>query len=154
LVNPAVAPSTKYIVLEKYTVAQGQEDYRYISNDSDIVVVVNTQNDINIALYQDGQYFYIIDIDTVKRYDKIASEFIPTLDYKVYVGRDKIKFQYIHNADYESRIDPGLTNLIDVFVLTKQYDIAYRQWLAGSLSTEPLPPSSDFLYNLLSPELN
>ena len=134
--------------------AQGQEDYRYISNDSDIVVVVNTQNDIVISQHQDGQYFYIVDIDTVKRYDKIASDFIPTLDYKVFVGRDKIKFQYIHNADYESRIDPGLTNLIDVFVLTKQYDIAYRQWLSGAGTTEPLPPSSDFLYNLLSPELN
>ena len=154
LVAPDVLPLTKYIVLEKYFVTQGQEDYRYISNDSDIVVIVNTQNDIVISQYQDGQYFYIVDIDTVKRYDKIASDFIPTLDYKVFVGRDKIKFQYIHNADYESRIDPGLTNLIDVFVLTKQYDIAYRQWLSGAGTTEPLPPSSDFLYNLLSPELN
>jgi hypothetical protein len=153
LFDQLVIPNT-YIVLEKYVVAQGQEDYRYISNDSDIVVVVNTQNDIVISQYQDGQYFYIVDIDTVKIYDKIASNFIPTLDYKVFVGRDKIKFQYIHNADYESRIDPGLTNLIDVFVLTKQYDIAYRQWLSGAGTTEPLPPSSDFLYNLLSPELN
>ena len=153
LFDQLVTPNT-YIILEKYVVAQGQEDYRYISNDSDIVVVVNTQNDIVISQYQDGQYFYIVDIDTVKRYDKIASDFIPTLDYKVFVGRDKIKFQYIHNADYESRIDPGLTNLIDVFVLTKQYDIAYRQWLSGAGTTEPLPPSSDFLYNLLSPELN
>jgi hypothetical protein len=153
LFDQLVAPNT-YIILEKYVVTQGQEDYRYISNDSDIVVIVNTQNDIVISQYQDGQYFYIEDIDTVKRYDKIASDFIPTLDYKVFVGRDKIKFQYIHNADYESRIDPGLTNLIDVFVLTKQYDIAYRQWLSGAGTTEPLPPSSDFLYNLLSPELN
>jgi hypothetical protein len=153
LFDQLVIPNT-YIVLEKYVVAQGQEDYRYISNDSDIVVIVNTQNDIVISQYQDGQYFYIVDIDTVKRYDKIVSDFIPTLDYKVFAGRDKIKFQYIHNADYESRIDPGLTNLIDVFVLTKQYDIAYRQWLSGAGTTEPLPPSSDFLYNLLSPELN
>jgi len=154
LVAPSVLPLTKYIVLEKYFVTQGQEDYRYISNDSDIVVIVNTQNDIVISQYQDGQYFYIVDINTVKRYDKIASDFIPTLDYKVFVGRDKIKFQYIHNADYEARIDPGLTNLIDVVVLTKQYDIDYRQWLSGAGTTEPLPPSSDFLYNLLSPELN
>jgi hypothetical protein len=86
--------------------------------------------------------------------DKIAAEFVPSLDYKVFVGRDNIKFQYIHNADYESRIDPGLTNLIDVFVLTKQYDVNYRQWLTGSLTNQPLPPSSDFLYNLLSPDLN
>ena len=153
LFDQLVSPNM-YIVLEKYIVTQGQEDYRYVSNDNDIVVIVDTQNDIEISQYQDGQYFYIKDIDTVKRYDKIASDFIPTLDYKVFVGRDKIKFQYIHNADYESRIDPGLTNLIDVFVLTKQYDIAYRQWLSGAGTTEPLPPSSDFLYNLLSPDLN
>jgi hypothetical protein len=72
----------------------------------------------------------------------------------VYEGRSNIKFQYIHNADYESRIDPGLTNLIDVFILTKDYDKVFREWLDGTRITEPLAPSSDFLYNLLSSDLN
>ena len=72
----------------------------------------------------------------------------------VYIGRSNIKFQYIHNADYESRIDPGLTNLIDVFILAKDYDKTFREWLDGTRTVEPLAPSSDFLYNLLSTDLN
>ena len=39
-------------------------------------------------------------------------------------------------------------------MLTKQYDQNFRQWLNGSLSSEPLPPSQDTLYNLMSTDLN
>jgi hypothetical protein len=70
------------------------------------------------------------------------------------VGRDHLKFQYIHNADYESRIDPGASNIIDIFVLTKTYDVKYRQWLNGSINDRPLPPSSAELYDLVSANLN
>jgi len=143
----------RYIILEKYFLDKGQEDYRYVNND-DKVVIASSQSLINVSNYEDGQYFYFVDTNTVKKLNKISSEFNPTLDYQIYIGRDKIRFQYIHNADYEARIDPGLTNLIDVYILTKQYDINYRQWLNGSIANKPLPPSSDFLFNLLSPELN
>jgi hypothetical protein len=158
IVAPDVSSLDKYVVMEKYSIAQGQEDYRFVSNDNNttygLIEILESQQPVNINNYADGQYFYFTNTKTVKRLDKVASEFIPTLDYRVYVGRDNIKFQYIHNADYESRIDPGLTNVIDIFVLTKPYDIAYRQWLNGSLTTQPLPPSSDELYNLLSPDLS
>ena len=43
---------------------------------------------------------------------------------------------------------------MDVFVLTKSYDITYRQWINGANIDEPLPPSSDELYNTLAPSLN
>jgi hypothetical protein len=72
----------------------------------------------------------------------------------VFIGRDNLKFQYIHNADYESRLDPGVTNIVDIYVLTRRYDQSFRQWLTGSLQEEPLPLSSDSLYSLLSSDLN
>lgn len=149
-----IVDTDSYIILEKYFLDKGQEDYRYVSNQDNKVIIVVSQGLVNVANYNDGQYFYFLDTKVVKKLNKISSEFSPTLDYRVYLGRDTIKFQYIHNADYEARIDPGLTNLIDVYVLTKQYDINYRQWLNDSLDSKPLPPSSDFLYNLLSSELN
>ena len=43
---------------------------------------------------------------------------------------------------------------MDVFVLTVGYDRQFRQWLAGAVSTMPLPPSSDELNNALAPTLN
>jgi hypothetical protein len=146
----------RYIILEKYSIDSTQEDYRYVTNADDKVIIADTEAGVNLAnpTILDGQYFYFIRTNTVKRLKKISSEFITSLDYKVFLGRDNIKFQYIHNADYEARIDPGLTNLIDIFVLTKQYDIEYRQWLNGTVSAEPMPLSSDALYNLLSPDLN
>ena len=145
----------KYVVLELYTIDTGQEDYRYIDNINEVVLILSSQTAIsNLNSYNDGQYFYFIDTNTVKKLNLVTGKLEPSLDYKCFVGRDKIKFQYIHNADYESRIDPGLTNLIDVFVLTKSYDKVYREWLDGTRTVEPLPPSSDALYNLLSPGLN
>ena len=155
VVDPYTNKLSKYVVLEKYTIETGQEDYKWIDNSNDTVIILNSESEIiSIDNYTNGQYFYFIDTDTVKKLNKSTSKLSPSLDYKVYSGRDNIKFQYIHNADYESRIDPGITNLIDVFVLTKDYDKTFREWLDGTATEEPLPPSSDFLYNLLSADLN
>ncbi len=154
IVTPSIDPTTKYIIEEKYEISQGQEDYRWVSNKDNKVIILETETLLNISLYNDGQYFYFIDTNVVKKLDKAQNILVVSLDYRVYTGRSNLKFQYIHNADYESRIDPGVTNLMDVYVLTRRYDQTFRQWLNGTLASEPLPPSSDSLYNLLSPELN
>ena len=145
----------QYIVLGLYTVEQGQEDYKYIDNSSGIVQIFANANSLNsYSTYVDGQYFYFIDSDTVVKLNQATSTLVPTLDYKVFVGRDNLKFQYTHSADDQSRIDPGVSNIIDVFILTLGYDTIFRQWLTGAIDTEPLPPSSDELYNTIAPQLN
>lgn len=155
IVAPTVNVTSKYVVLERYTIEQGQEDYRWFDNSNSTVLIYNSESEVvNLNLFANGQYFYFIDSDTVKKLDLTTSKLVVSIDYVVYQGRSNLKFQYVHNADYETRIDPGLTNLIDVFVLTKQYDKEFREWLDGIRETEPLPLSSDALYNLLSLELN
>ena len=154
LVQPTVNPLTKYVILEKYTIEQGQEDYRYVSNAAETVLIFETETPSVSSGKSDGQYFYFIDTNVVKKLNKTLGRLVASLDYRVYQGRDNIKFQYVHNADYESRIDPGMSNIIDIFVLTKTYDVQFRQWLNGSLEYEPLPPSSDTLYQTLAPSLN
>lgn len=161
-----IVGTDSYVVLGRYEVFQGQEDYKIIDNSNYTVLICNSESELNVATsgsiivngtsYAVGQYFYFKDTQLVKKFTTSTPSNVLeiTLDYKVYIGRDKIKFQYIHNADFDSRIDPGLTNLIDVFVLTKQYDKQFRQWVLGSLAEEPLPPSSDALYNTLAPSLN
>jgi hypothetical protein len=148
--NP-VDDNNKYIILERYVIAYGQEDYKLFNNSNSTVTILETQPS-NTSGYTTGQYFYFKDAGVVKQFNN--GNFTLSLNYKVYNGRRDVKFQYIHNADYESRIDPGLTNIIDTFILTKQYDKTYRQWLAGSRTTEPLAPSTDYLYTLLSTDLN
>ena len=145
----------KFIIQEKYTISQGQEDYRYFDNSSQTVLIKASKVYVTVNEKVSGQYFYFVDTNTVVYYnEKLADPFVPTLDYKVYIGRDKLKFQYIHNADYDSRIDPGASNIIDVYLLTKSYDTTFRQWLSGANVTKPLPPSSNELYDLVSGTLN
>jgi len=146
-----VPNKSRYVVLEKYVIDRGQEDYRYVSNhDNKVIIVDQLPTDVNN--YAQGQCFYRTSDEIV--YTLVQGKFSPTLNYRVFVGRDKLRFQYIHNADYESRIDPGITNIVDIYILTKQYDIEYRQWVSGTLTAEPRPPSTDYLHTMLSPELN
>jgi hypothetical protein len=166
LFNDLVAPNSnsitiqnKYKVFEKYSISQGQEDYRYVNNDSGIVQIFNSESQIydnpsGLNFWPDVQYFYFINTNVVKKLIKTPVSITPTLDYKVHIGRDKLKFQYVHNADYESRIDPGVSNIIDVYVLTKTYDTEFRQWLSGSLTIRPLPPSSNEIYDFIADSLN
>ena len=148
-----------FVVLERYEVFHGQEDYRIFSNKNNTVAFFETESLaiaelLNTNTYAVGQYFYFADIKLVKKFTQLPTKLEITLDYKVFPGRDGLKFQYVHQANADSRIDPGLTNIVDVFILTKQYDKEYRRWLAGSIQDEPLPPSSTSLYNTLAPSLN
>ena len=161
IVNPDILPNeNRYIIEEKYVISEGQEDYRYTDNiDSNMkkkVIILPSELDIPLPYseYDVGQHFYFIDTNTIKRINSSKSGLIASLDYKVYFGRPKLKFQYTHSADYDTRIDPSASNIIDIFILTKSYDIAFRQWLIGAREDRPLPPSSNELYNVLSPSLN
>ena len=153
--NSLIEYNDRYIVLEKYTIEPGQEDYKFINNSSNTVKILSSENDItSLTNYTDGQYFYFIDANVVKQLDLIHSKLNASLDYKVYQGRKGLKFQYVHSADYEARIDPSASNIIDIYILTKNYDVQFRQWLLGSRTYEPLPLSSDALFLSLSPSLN
>ena len=138
-----------YILQEKYSISLGQDDYRYTVKDSKITIEDNE----SITTGDPGSYHYFPIAAVVKK-ASTTGILEPTLDYKVYEGRSNLKFQYIHNANYESRIDPGLSNIIDVYILTKSYDTEFRKWVVGSVSSKPLPPSSAELYNIVAPTLN
>ena len=69
-----------------------------------------------------------------------------TADYKAQVGRSDLKFQYVHSADEGNRIDPSASNIIDVYMLTRNYNNSFRKYLQGVTSVMPLPPSTDELF--------
>jgi hypothetical protein len=140
-----------YVFQEKYAISTGQDDYRYVNNMNDSKV--NIVADETIYSGVAGQYYYFPTTNVVKLAEP-SGMLQPTLDYKAYEGRANLKFQYVHNANYDSRIDPGLSNIIDVFILTKGYDTAFRKWVSGAISIKPLPPSSTELYNTVASSLN
>jgi hypothetical protein len=156
VVNTTTTPlQTRYVVLERYDVVAGQQDYRYRNNSDEKVLMVTNELAVgNLNSYSDGQYFYFANNDVVKKLDKIQGRFNTSLDYKVFPGRAELKFQYVHSADYETRIDPGQSNIIDLFILTREYDVEFRKWLSGNLESEPLPSSTDQLTLSLAPTLD
>ena len=58
-----------------------------------------------------------------------------------YAGRKNLKFHWKHIALTNIRIDPSVTNIIETYILTNNYDIEYRKWLEtdGKEITRPLP---------------
>jgi hypothetical protein len=97
-------------------------------------------------------YFYDPTIDVLKTYSDVTHTFQLAPTYKAFVGRKGLKFHYQHNSGDDRRLDPSKTNLIDIYLLTKTYDTAYRNWLVSG-GTEPLPPTSSSLEENYAPAL-
>jgi hypothetical protein len=153
IVAPSTNPAEKFIFQKSRTNLDGVTDYYYIKNENDLIKVFTTQGVIDANTLTNGQLVYIMDEDVVKVFYS-GGNYVITTEYKAFVGRDVLKFQYIHAADESARIDPAPLNIIDVYMLTKSYDTQYRLWLNGDITTRPLPPSSDALYINFGQQMN
>lgn len=145
----------KYVFLEKVTTTDGVEDFRYVSASTiNIIILQNIASLAPLSSYTDRQLFYFVEENIFQILNKTTGTLSITTDYRARSGRDELKFQYIHAADPNSRIDPSASNIIDMYILTKAYDIDFRQWLDGTTTTKPLPPSSDDLFINYGTQLN
>ena len=54
-------------------------------------------------------------------------------------GRQDLYFQYRHNSPLTARIDPGTTNIIDLYVVTQAYYTAYQNWIRDTTNTVTEP---------------
>jgi hypothetical protein len=70
------------------------------------------------------------------------------------VGRSSLKFHYVHVADSNYRIDPSASNIIDTYLLTRNYDTEIRKYLTGGRATEPKPESNDQLFRNYGGSIN
>ena len=124
-------PSTKYIFQKKYTTSDGVEDYRYVDNAIEgIQVKANVGAVGAYSQYTAGQSF-TMDTELFYVLDSAKKNLQLTKDYRGYTGRSGLKFRYLHSADYNQRIDPSPSNIMDCYLLTRTYDAQYRQFLAG-----------------------
>jgi len=113
------------LALSQYTV--GQTFYAYNQYPSNTIT---------------NQVFYTITRDS-------TGNNMLTVDntYAARVGRQGFYFQYRHNSPLSSRIDPGSTNIIDLYLVTNAYYTAYQNWIQDVTGTvsEPSPPTIDEL---------
>jgi hypothetical protein len=63
--------------------------------------------------------------------------------YSVETGRQGLSYQYRHNSNNTTRIDPVTTNIIDLYLVTQAYYTEYTNWLVDTTNTipEPIRPS-------------
>jgi len=135
-----------YIFLKETTASDGQTDYQIVDED---IIIERREADINIndERFKDGTLIYFFDVNEnrVKRVNKSTNTLTIASEYKGVRGRDNLKFQYIHNASVDRRIDPSVSNIIDIFLLTRSYDREFREFLVGARANQPVPPTSEGL---------
>jgi hypothetical protein len=146
----------QYLFFEEIVDDTGSTIYTLVDNSNDLILVRQTEGSINITDFTDGQliYFYDSAENRVKQVNKTTNTLDLKSNYKANIGRRNLKFQYIHNAGVDRRIDPSVSNIIDIYLLTRSYDTSFRNYLAGAVSTEPEAPSSDGLRVNFGSKLN
>jgi hypothetical protein len=112
-----------------------------------------TQLNNNIYQYTNGDVVYTL--SPTQKFFQIArtADSISKTDvsenYTVRNGRQDVKFQYRHNAPSDRRIDPSPSNIIDVYILEKNYADDYIAWTrdyTGAVQ-QPVEPTPESLRN-------
>ena len=160
IVAPSVNPEAKLVFLEKTVDFDNLERYLLVEAgrvnseyptldainaikseyfDGQIFYAWNQDPDVSI----DNQTFYLLSVNSlgVGTLTDVSSEWVAR------TGRQDLFFQYRHNSPLTSRLDPGTTNIIDLYVVTLQYYTAYQNWIKDSTGTvaAPTPPTIDQL---------
>jgi len=149
IVAPSVAPSTKLVFLQQTVDFDNLERYLLVEKG-----IVNsdyaTLDDIELIKeqYPSGQVFYATTSEYFYQLSINAFTGVRTLvdvsnSWIARVGRQDLFFQYRHNSPLTARIDPGTTNIIDLYVVTAQYYRAYQNYITDATGTvpEPTPPT-------------
>ena len=145
-VEPTLSESTKFVFFEKYISYDNIERFRPYAASNFVVAENETDINLNTTTYDDEQLFYFYDSaeDVVKKYSSETNTLSTTTDYIARRGRSSIEFQYKHHAGQETRIDPSVSNIVDVYLLERTYDNLFRIWLQDG-GTKPDVSTADQL---------
>lgn len=149
--NNIVDPDNTELEFVYFKKINDREEYSLV--DSDLITAyptpVSVAQSAETPVTGDLYYFYDSEFNVIKSYDEslenTGDPWVYQPDYIAKSGRNNLKFQYIHNSNDDRRIDPAKSNIIDVYLLTADYDRTYRTWLTTGEGSEPLPPTSQSL---------
>jgi len=130
--------------LQRYLLVEpGVVNYDYATiDDIELVKTAWSPGQVFYAYSQDA--FYLLSINTNGVRTLVA---YTAGEWLARTGRQGLYFQYRHNSPLTNRIDPGSTNIIDLYVVTLSYYTAYQNWLRDTTGTvtEPEMPTIDEL---------
>lgn len=138
--NSIVSTSTSFVYFK--TLPDG---LRYVLDTTSTILAFKTETDVVSKVDGQKYYFYDPSVNVVTTYSESADAFIYDSSYKGFNGRSGLKFHYVHNSGEDRRIDPSKSNIVDIYMLTSEYDTEYRNWLKNVSAVEPLPPTSQSL---------
>ena len=146
VVEPETSTTTKFVFYQKYISYDNIERYKPYAATNFIVSKNESDITLSSSTYTNGQLFYFYDgaEDVVKKYSSSTNTLSTTTDYYGRRGRSSLTFQYKHNAGQETRIDPSVSNLVDVYMLERTYDNLFRIWLQDG-GSKPISSTSDQL---------
>jgi hypothetical protein len=157
IVAPEISTSSKYVYFrseagyDNFIVQTPVDNNTVLSN---YATLQDAQ--IDATLYRNGQLFYLPSTDEFYQLSVVGSTYTLNLvtNYIAKIGRQDLYFQYRHNSPNYRRIDPSPNNIIDLYVLTKQYAIDYTAWIRDTSNTvaKPIHPTNEELsltYNSL-----
>ena len=128
--------------LERYLlVEQGRVSYDYGTLDEiELVKTEWTPGQVFYAYAESAFYELSISVTGVRTLIAVSG-------WLARPGRQDLYFQYRHNSPLTNRIDPGSTNIIDLYVVTLSYYTAYQNYLRDTTGTvtEPQRPTIDEL---------
>jgi hypothetical protein len=143
IVAPTVSPTSKLVFLERTVDFDNLERYLPV-NSGTVVSSLATKDQIELAKseYPDGQVFYATTEEVFYQLS-VAATGVRTVNtiagYEAFIGRQDLSFQYRHNSPLSRRIDPGTSNIIDIYLVTSAYYTAYQNYVKDSTGTVPEP---------------
>jgi len=101
-----------------------------------------TDSELVLTSYPENQLFYFAN-ETNKFRKLVDGELTVVTDIVLKTGRQDLQFQYRHNSSESQRINPGLTNIIDMYLVTESYYNSYRNYVQDTTNTvsEPTAPT-------------
>jgi len=106
-----------------------------------------TKTQIEVVKYEypEGQLFYAFvenKFYTSVQDDTVNTPFYVLIEqpqYSIQYGRQGLQFQYRHNSNNTTRIDPATTNIIDLYLVTQSYYTQYQNWIQDTTGSIPEP---------------
>jgi len=143
IVAPTVNANQKFVFLQQTVDFDNLQRYLLVEQgrvNSDYATI----DDIELVKseWSPGQVFYAYDQDSFYELSISvtgARTLVAVTGWIARVGRQDLYYQYRHNSPLTNRIDPGTTNIIDLYVVPQAYYTAYQNWIRDTTGTVPKP---------------
>ena len=112
-------------------------DNDFLPDDPRHFLNVVENNQIALVNYDEGEFSYIVPAELTT--NKVM---LSTVD-----GKMSLPFKWNHTVTSDQTLNPSLTNIVDVYVLTKSYNEDYMVWKRknNKKTPMPLPPTTEEL---------